>query len=213
MTQTAQDQMLHWDQAYAERTSAQMSWTEESPRLSWELIKACKLDPEAALIDVGGGASRLSKELLHLGYSDLTVSDISLTALERAKSDLGGDAGRITWVTGDVRTVDFGRRFDLWHDRAVFHFMVEPRDRAAYVENLKRSLRVGGQLILATFGPDGPNECSGLPVRCYDAHTLASAVGPDFEPVSSRLHDHRTPSGAIQQFHYAHFERRGDDGP
>jgi SAM-dependent methyltransferase len=165
----------------------------------------------AAILDVGGGASRLASELSRSGHTDLTVADISAEALERAKADLGGSSGRVTWIVADMRDHDFNRRFDLWHDRAVFHFMVEAEDRKRYLDSLGKALRPGGHLILATFGPDGPSECSGLPVRRYDADALSQTVGADFELVSSHLTEHRTPSGRIQQFLYAHL-RLLDEG-
>jgi SAM-dependent methyltransferase len=122
---------------------------------------------DAAIVDVGGGASRLAAELRRRGHTDVTVLDLSVQALEIARADLGEAAGGVTWVEGDVRSHDFGRRFDLWHDRAAFHFMVEPPDRDAYLATLDRTLRPGGHLILATFGPQGPTQCSGLPVYRY----------------------------------------------
>jgi SAM-dependent methyltransferase len=156
---------------------------------------------------VGGGASRLAAELVRRGHRDVTVLDVSARALELAKADLGEAAGEVSWVEADVRSHDFGRRFDLWHDRAAFHFMVEPADRDAYLATLERTLRPGGHLILATFGPQGPTTCSGLPVSRYDAATLSDTLGAGYELLSSRLVEHRTPSGSRQQFLYAHLER------
>jgi SAM-dependent methyltransferase len=166
---------------------------------------------DAAIVDVGGGASRLAAELRRRGHTDVTVLDLSVQALEIARADLGEAAGGVTWVEGDVRSHDFGRRFDLWHDRAAFHFMVEPPDRDAYLATLDRTLRPGGHLILATFGPQGPTQCSGLPVYRYDAATLSETLGADYELVSSRLVEHRTPAGRKQQFLYAHLERGQPD--
>lgn len=198
------DLAARWQRTYAEEPIDKLSWTEPVPATSLDLIAEAELPHDAALIDVGGGASGLAGELIHAGYSDVTVADISPEALERAQSDLGGDAGRITWTEADLRDHDFGRRFDLWHDRAVFHFMVDAVDREGYLTTLGRTLRPGGHLILATFGPDGPEECSGLPVERYGAETMQQTLGADFELVSSRLTDHRTPSGRHQQFFYVH---------
>jgi SAM-dependent methyltransferase len=204
-----EEQAAHWQRVYAERGPDEMSWTEAVPEVSLALIEEADLPREAAILDVGGGASHLARELLRAGYTDLTVADISPGALEQAAAEIGADAERVAWVEADVRGHDFGRRFDLWHDRAVFHFMVEPEDRAAYLATLERALRPGGHLVVATFGPEGPTECSGLPVRRYDAAALSDALGPHYEPISSRLVAHRTPSGREQQFHYAHMRRVG----
>jgi SAM-dependent methyltransferase len=203
----ADDSTAHWQRTYAERHPPQWSWTEERPTVSLELIAEAALPPDAAILDVGGGASRLAVELLAAEYRDLTVADISGAALARARADLGEAAARVAWVEADLRDHDFGRGFDLWHDRAVFHFMVEAEDRDAYLRTLRRSLKAGGSVVIATFGPQGPTRCSGLPVCRYDAERLAAALGPDFALRSQRLHDHRTPAGSVQQFLYARFER------
>ena len=174
-----------------------------------ELIQEAALPLDAAIIDVGGGASRLAGELLRAGHSDLTVADVAPEGLDRAKADLGEAAGEeVSWVEADVRAHDFDRRFDLWHDRALFHFMVSATDRDAYLAALDRALRPGGHLILATFGPKGPTRCSGLPVGRYDTGAISETLGTGFELVSSRLMEHRTPSGRSQQFLYAHLKRR-----
>lgn len=202
---------MHWQRRYSENPTDSLSWTEETPRTSLELIEEAELPYEAAIVDVGGGASRLAGELVRRGYGDVTVADISTEAMEQARADLGEDAARVRWIEADVRSHDFGRRFDLWHDRAVFHFMVDEADRQAYLSVLDRSLEPGGHLILATFGPQGPTECSGLPVRRYEAGTLADLLGDEYELLSSRLQDHQTPSGNLQQFTYAHLRRRGSE--
>lgn len=196
----------HWRRTYRERSPEELSWTESLPHVSLELIQEAALPLDAAIIDVGGGASRLAAELLRVGHSDVTVADVAPEGLDRARADLGEAAGDVSWVEADVRVHDFGRRFDLWHDRALFHFMVSASDRDAYLAALHRALRPGGHLILATFGPDGPTRCSGLPVGRYDAGAISETLGTDFELVSSRLTEHRTPSGRSQQFLYAHLK-------
>lgn len=199
----------HWQQIYEERRPDEVSWYEEMPETSLALIAAADLARDAAILDVGGGASHLPRELLRAGYTDITVADLSTAALERGTSELGDESDRIAWVEADVRRYDFGRRFDLWHDRAVLHFMTEAGDREGYLEVLRRTLRPEGHLILASFGPDGPTRCSGLPVhRCSEAE-LCRVLGPDFHLVSCQDVVHRTPSGAHQEFIYAHFQRRG----
>jgi SAM-dependent methyltransferase len=201
------EKATHWRRTYGGRGPEELSWTEETPRLSLELIQEAALPLDAAIVDVGGGVSRLAAELLRAGHSDVTVADIAPEALQRAKADLGQAAGGVTWVEADIRVHDFDRRFDLWHDRALFHFMVGSADRDAYLAALHRALRPGGHLILATFGPDGPTQCSGLPVSRYDAESISQTLGTDFELVSSRLTEHRTPSGKAQQLLYAHLKR------
>ncbi len=199
----------HWDASYETKATDEVSWFEASPETSLRLIDLAGLDPGAAIVDVGGGASRLAAELLGRGYRDITVADISAAALQTARAEYGSEAERIRWVEADVRTHDFGRRFDLWHDRAVFHFMVEEADRAAYLANLHRSLETGGHLVLATFGPEGPTSCSGLPVRRYGVAEMAEVLGGGYELLADEIRMHRTPRGGEQQFQYALFRRAG----
>lgn len=196
----------HWERVYGERAPDRVSWYEPVPESSLELIDEAGIDTDAPVIDVGGGASRLAGELLDRGYTDLTVVDISGTSLVRARAELDDRADRISWLEADVLSDDLGRSFALWHDRAVFHFMVDPADREAYLAALRRSLPAGGQLVIATFGPEAPPTCSGLAVRRYGAAELAALL-EDFELASSREVVHRTPSGKEQQFVYARFVR------
>lgn len=202
------DAARHWQQVYEERAPDQVSWFEATPERSLALIGATGLPRDAAILDVGGGASALARELLRAGYKDITVADLSAAALEQARKDVGSRATEIDWVTADVREHGFGRQFDLWHDRAVFHFMVEPSDREAYLGTLSRTLRPGGSLIIATFGPEGPTKCSGLPVRRYSADDLSAELWAEFEREDDELVGHQTPSGNQQQFLYARFRRK-----
>jgi len=198
----------HWEGRYSAKAPEAVSWYEPHPQRSVELVQATGLDPQARILDVGGGASSLAAQLLVMGYTDVTVADISPAALAHARANLGSDAERIVWIEADVRTYDFGRRYDLWHDRAVFHFMVSAADREGYLGVLRRTLRPGGHLIIATFGPQGPSECSGLPVQRYGVEELMAVLGGEFTLASSSLATHRTPSGASQQFLYARLLRR-----
>lgn len=198
----------HWNSSYESKGTDEVSWFEPSPETSLALIERAGVSEAAAIVDVGGGASRLAGELLGRGYSDVTVADISSAALAAAQAELGAGGEQIHWVEADVRTHDFGRQFDLWHDRAVFHFIVEDADRASYLATLRRHLADGGHLILATFGPDGPMSCSGLPVQRYGAEQMAAELGEGFEPLAAELKTHRTPRGGEQQFQYALFRRR-----
>jgi SAM-dependent methyltransferase len=198
----------HWQSTYAQRTPQQVSWYEPRPLRSLELIAATGVATDASILDLGGGTSTLAAELLAMGYTDLTVADISPAALAGAKGQLSSAGEHVTWIEADVRNHDFHRRYELWHDRAVFHFMVSRADRDGYLQTLRRTLRPGGHLIVATFGPDGPTHCSGLPVERYDAEGLQRTLGEEFELIGSSLATHNTPSGSSQQFLYAHLLRR-----
>ena len=197
----------HWEGVWARRPPDGMSWFEAEPRTALALIAAAGLPRDAAIVDAGGGASRLAAGLLAEGYRDLTVVDVSAAALAAARERAGDAAADVEWVEADVLTHRFDRRFDLWHDRALLHFMVDPADRAAYAQSALHAVGPGGHLVVSAFGPDGPTRCSGLEVRRYDAEELSRAFGPGVELVSSSLVEHRTPGGAGQQFLYAHMRR------
>jgi SAM-dependent methyltransferase len=200
----------HWDRVYAENARTSVSWFEPLPRSSLAVIEGLDMPLYAPIVDVGESTSSMAAELLDRGHSDITVVDISGEALERAREDFaGGD--QVTWVLADVRSYDFGRRLALWHDRAVFHFMVAPDDRHDYLATLARSVEPRGHVILATFGPAGPTRCSGLPAARYSADALAVTFGDRAELVSAHLEEHRTPSGVSQQFLFAHLTVRASD--
>jgi SAM-dependent methyltransferase len=203
-----QDARAHWEQVYLEREPETLSWYQPVPETSLRLIEDAGLPRSAGILDAGGGASKLAGDLLAAGYRDVTVVDISQAALQRARRELGSAGQRVRWIEADIRVHDFGRQFDLWHDRAVFHFMVAAADRDGYLMVLRRTLAPGGRLILATFGPGGPTRCSGLPVARYGPDALSHAVGAEFELVSSRLEQHLTPAGRNQPFLYAHLRRK-----
>jgi trans-aconitate methyltransferase len=196
MTGVAPDE--RWDATYRERGD-DVSWFETSPDTSLDMIHELGLDRAAAVIDIGGGASTLVDHLLDEDFSDLTVLDLSEVALGRARSRLGDDSP-VEWVRADVTAWESTRTFDLWHDRAVFHFLTDPTARDAYLERLRGSVRSGWALI-ATFAPDGPESCSGMPVQRYSADEL-EAVLEGFDVVSTRRHVHTTPWGAEQPFTY-----------
>ena len=195
----------HWDGVYGRRALNEVSWYQAEPTQSLELIRASGVGRDVSIIDVGGGASFLVDRLLSEGYHDLTVLDISSEVLRKLRDRLGPNAEHVTLVQADVTGFRPTRRYALWHDRAVFHFLVDQRDRARYVTILKQALQVGGQAIVATFGPEGPERCSGLPIQRYAAASLAQTLGADFTPVESFLDVHHTPSGASQQFLFARF--------
>jgi ubiquinone/menaquinone biosynthesis C-methylase UbiE len=196
----------HWEGVYSTKSPEAVSWYQPRAGLSLELIRRTGIDRPARIIDVGGGASVLVDDLLGAGYRDLTVLDISAEALARARARLGSRAGEVAWVEADV--VEAGlpaATFDLWHDRAVFHFLLEAGDRQAYVRTLRRVLRPGGHAIIATFAEDGPERCSGLPVQRYSPQQLHAQLGEGFTLLAHEREDHRTPGGAVQRFQYSLF--------
>lgn len=171
------------------------------------MIGAVASDKDSGVVDVGGGASRLVDCLIAAGYTDLTVVDVSDAALDRARSRLGDLADRVIWRVADVRELRLGREVDVWHDRAVFHFLTAESDRAAYLEAVRTALRVGGHVVIATFAPSGPEQCSGLQVSRYSVEMLEDFFGPDFALVRSVEREHSIPWGGSQQFLYAVFRR------
>jgi len=171
------------------------------------LIKAVHADPSSAIIDIGGGASRLVDALVEKGYRDVTVLDLSERAVSIAKMRLGERAAMVKWIVADVTQWEPQRSYDLWHDRAAFHFLTEVSDRAAYIDRLRKAVRRGGHAIVGTFALGGPERCSGLPVVRYDAAQLSAALTPSFALVDMRRDDHKTPWGAIQHFQFSVFRR------
>jgi SAM-dependent methyltransferase len=204
---TTDSRQAHWQKVYSTKSENDVSWFEESPELSLALIEAAHAGRSAAIADIGGGASRLVDELLDRGYSDVTVLDLSERALAVARARLGKRADMVDWVIADVTTWEPRRRYDVWHDRAAFHFLIEPDERAAYVQRVIRALSAGGHVIIGTFAPDGPEICSGLPVFRCDAGMLAEILGQSFQLTDSRRYDHRTPGGAMQRFQFSTFRR------
>lgn len=193
----------HWDDVYDNKTTTKVSWYTPHLARSLELIERAALGPSAAVIDVGGGASTLPADLLERGLADITVLDISHTALRTARAALGPRAASIKWITGDVTSVELPRQaYDLWHDRAVFHFLTDAEQRQAYLEQVQRALRPGGKVVVATFGPQGPLKCSGLEVVRYDDATLVQQFGALFERVHCVQEHHTTPWGSEQEFVY-----------
>jgi hypothetical protein len=191
----------HWDAVYDRDDLATLSWHQREPAVSLELIDALGVGPGQAVVDVGGGASPLAGRLLERGFGDVTVLDVAEGALEAARRRLGAQAGRVTWVHEDVRSWRPGRQFALWHDRALFHFFVDPDDRRRYVETLRSTIEPGGAVVIATFALDGPETCSGLPVERYDAGRLASEL--ELQLVRSAREEHVTPGGRVQAFAWA----------
>src|SRR5262249_8407255 len=202
------DRQSHWESVYATRGEREVSWFQERPELSLALIRAAGATPTSAIIDVGAGASRLVDALIADGFDAVTVLDISDAALASVKRRLGGAAAKVKWIVADITTWEPAERYDLWHDRAVLHFLTDAADRAAYVARLTKALRPGGHAIVSTFALDGPERCSGLPVVRYDAAKLAGLLGDAFALVDTRAHAHQTPMGGVQRFQFSVFRRR-----
>lgn len=196
----------HWQDVYVRKPSDEQSWYQSRPDLSLEWIDRIAGEAPTRLVDVGGGASTLVDHLLPRWGFDVTVADIAPAALETAKKRLGDQAEQVTWRVADLtEPLDWGERFHIWHDRAVFHFLVEEDDRRAYLANLERHLNDDGHVIIATFALQGPETCSGLPVRRYSPETLAETLGEKWRLVESRRELHATPWGGEQAFVYTHF--------
>ncbi|WP_266169268.1 class I SAM-dependent methyltransferase [Dyella subtropica] len=198
----------HWEHVYETKPTDTVSWYQRRPHISLTLIDHADLPLDAPIIDVGAGASTLVDHLLAEGRSDLSVLDISAAALDKVRERLGDGAGKVAWIAADVLGFAPSKRYALWHDRAVFHFLTDASDRAAYLDALQRSLAPDGQVIVATFALDGPERCSGLPVARYDVASLHAAFGDAFELLESTRESHLTPGGAEQHFTYVRMQLR-----
>lgn len=198
----------HWERVYSTKATTAVSWFQEHAENSLRLIQTTGVSLDAPIIDVGGGASTLVDDLLSHGFSNLTVLDLSVAALHAAQARLGERACQVTWIEADVGSADLPEQgFEVWHDRAVFHFLTEPQERQAYVANVLRSVRPGGHVIVATFAEDGPTQCSGLPVMRYSADELHAEFGQPFSLQQHTKESHHTPFGTVQQFTYCYCRR------
>jgi len=195
----------HWENVYRGKSPLEVSWYQQEPTLSLWLIASVSLPLKAPIIDVGGGASTLVDKLCDEGYTNISVLDISASALAHAKSRLAHKANRVHWYEEDVTCFDPPHRFALWHDRAVFHFLTKRSDRESYINVLRQALEPGGQLIIMTFAIGGPEKCSGLEIVQYDADKLTAELGAGFELIETGNEVHLTPSGSQQKFAYFRF--------
>src|ERR1039457_659516 len=199
----------HWEHIYQTKHPVETSWFEPHLQTSLDWISEAAPDQSASIIDVGGGESTLADDLLTMHYRSLTVLDIAEAAITKSRNRLGAAAERINWLVGNVIEVALPpRAYDVWHDRAVFHFLIEPDQRLAYVRQLSSSLKIGGDGVIATFGPQGPEKCSGLVTMRYNAESLQRELGQDFRLVRSSVVEHHTPFGTAQQFLYCQFTLR-----
>jgi trans-aconitate methyltransferase len=198
----------HWETVYSSKTFTDVSWFQPRPERSLQLVERTAVSRNDAIIDVGGGASTLVDHLLDDGFTDITVLDIAGKSLEQAQERLGERAGDVNWVVSDVTAFRPSRTWQLWHDRAALHFLIDEQDRARYVEVLQKALAPHGHVVLAMFGPDGPLKCSGLEIRRYSIDMVEELLGPDFDLQSHVLENHMTPMGSNQQFLYSCWTRR-----
>lgn len=198
----------HWEAVYAAKQPHELGWFQAEPTASLALIRSLALPRQAAIIDIGGGDSRLADFLLAEGYEDLTVLDLSGTALARARQRLGAQADRVQWLEGDVLTFVPTRHYALWHDRAVFHFLTTPAGVAHYLQVARLALAPGGYLALGTFSTSGPARCSGLPVQQYNADTLTTQLREGFRRLRCLTEDHLTPTNTPQNFLFCSFQRQ-----
>lgn len=195
----------HWNQIYGTKTSHEVSWYQPHLQISLELLQGLHLSKDAAIIDIGGGTSTFVDDLLDLGYTNITVLDLSQNAIHSAQSRLGERASLVHWLVADVTQVELEQEhFEFWHDRAVFHFLVEEEARAAYVNRALRALKPDAFIVVATFGPEGPEKCSGLPIVRYDADGIHQEFGEHFQKVGEQYEVHQTPWGSEQEFVYCY---------
>jgi len=202
------DRQSHWQNVYRSKGEQEVSWTQPDPEPSLGLILNYAPSVTASIVDIGGGASRLVDALAGRGYESLTVLDLSEAALQAAQQRLGARAAQVQWIAADATKWQPAKPFDLWHDRAAFHFLVDAADRAAYLDRLRSSVKAGGHAIIATFALDGPEKCSGLPVQRYDPAALSQTIGDAFELIGDQPHRHVTPWGAVQSLQFSVLRRR-----
>ncbi|HXG83905.1 MAG TPA: class I SAM-dependent methyltransferase [Pyrinomonadaceae bacterium] len=199
----------HWETVYQTKSDCEVSWFSEHLDNSLRMILNTKAGKEAAIIDVGG-SSTLADDLLEKGFADVSVLDISRAAMEKSRERLGSRAAQIKWIEADITEVSLPENhYDIWHDRAVFHFLTTPEDRKKYVELVMRSLKVGGHIIVASFGENGPQKCSGLDVMRYSPDAMRDEFGDEFKLVKSFHETHKTPLGTNQEFVYCYCRKRG----
>ena len=202
------DAKEHWENIYQTKKSNEMSWHQEKPKTSLNLISEAKLDKDAKIIDIGAGDSRLVDNLLAIGFRNITVLDVSSNALNKAKKRLEDKANDVKWVVSDLREFETNDRYNLWHDRAVLHFLTEEEDISRYVERVRQLLKPNGYLIVSTFSENGPKKCSGLDIKQYSEDS-ARKLFSDFAHLKSFEEEHMTPWGASQIFIWNIFRRRG----
>ncbi len=201
------DRKQHWENIYQTKSPDEVSWFQPKPETSLSFFSAHGVPLSAAIIDIGGGDSLLADHLLDLGYRDITVLDISAAAVERAKKRLGARAGKVKWIVADIADFTPAKTYDVWHDRAAFHFLTNEKDIAVYLETARQAVKPEGVLIMGTFSEQGPKKCSGIEIRQYSAATLNERMKPYFEQIECFTVDHRTPFDTVQNFVFCSFRR------
>ena len=206
MTSTKTYSKNHWENIYSSKPVEELGWYEPELQISLSWITGLQPDKHTSIIDIGGGASTLVDSLLKEGLENLTVLDISEEALDKTKSRLGDKAEKVDWIAGDMTTAELpADSYYIWHDRAVFHFLTSEEEREKYLTNLRRALQPGGKVIMATFAPEAPAKCSGLPVERYTPETIQETLGEEFNPEQTLKDLHVTPSGVEQMYLYTRF--------
>ncbi|MGU3375314.1 class I SAM-dependent methyltransferase [Chryseobacterium sp. M5A1_1a] len=203
---SASENKIHWENVYETKNPDQVSWTQEKPITSLELIRSFGLGKEAKIIDIGGGDNNLVDYLLEEGYENITVLDISAKALEKAKERLGAAVNTIKWIVSDITAFKPTETYDIWHDRAAFHFLTTPEQISKYVDIAERNIT--GFMILGTFSKNGPTKCSGLDIQQYDEISLTEKFEAEFEKINCSTEDHMTPFGTTQNFVFCSFKKR-----
>ncbi len=201
------EQKEHWEKVYQTKLISELSWYEPKPETSLKIIHEINLPKDASIIDIGAGDSLLADFLLEEGFTNISVLDISAEAIERAKIRLGKKSTMVKWIISDMLLFDGIEKFDLWHDRAAFHFLVDPKDQQQYIKVMNRSIKENGFLVLSTFSTLGPEKCSGLPVKKYSEITLTNIFQSYFKKIRCFEKDHSTPFHSIQQFIFCLFQR------
>ena len=195
----------HWENIYSTKKDNQVSWTQENPEISMNFIESCGISKNSSIIDVGAGNSRLVDKLIEAGFEDITILDISEHALERVKNRLGDHAKKVNWVVADITQYETSKSFDLWHDRAAFHFLTKPSQIKSYLNIAKKSIKNNGYMTLGTFSDNGPKKCSGLEITQYSENTLQKQLGKDFKMIKNTRQDHKTPFDTTQNFLFCSF--------
>ncbi len=197
----------HWENVYSDKKATEVSWYQQYPECSLNLIQATGIEKSESIIDIGGGASTLVDFLLSSDYQNISVLDISAHAIDQAKHRLAERGAKVNWIEQDITSFVAEQSYDVWHDRAVFHFLTEADDRSKYVKAISNSLRPGAHAIIATFNLDGPEKCSGLEIVRYSTETLLEIFSENFKLIETKTEEHKTPGGKSQSFVYCCFER------
>lgn len=199
----------HWNGIYGTKAEDAVSWYQQTPEPSLTLLELAGAAPKSAVIDIGGGESHLVDALLARGFDDVTVLDLSQTALDANKARLGDSAGTVGWICADIVSWRPERSYEVWHDRAAFHFLTDPAEQAIYTATLAKALIPNGHAIIATFAADGPEKCSGLPIVRHDSNSIGKLLGDGFQLIDTRRHEHRTPWDSLQHFQFSTFRKQG----